>query len=60
MKVRLTIVAEFEPRPEYYAEFTKECILETEQYSLEQVGDIGYLTIFDESEVTTNLKVVEE
>jgi len=59
MKVRLTLVAEFEAEPNHYDEFTKEEVLEVEQDNLDKYGVEFYLAVFDHREVTTNLEVIE-
>lgn len=59
MKIRLTVVAEFEPKPEHYDQFTPGKVLETERANLNDMGIDYYLNIFDEDEIDANLQIVE-
>lgn len=61
MKVRLTIVAEFEPVPGHYLgeDFTPGAILAVEKENLEDMGPSEYLNVFDEEDIEVTLQIVE-
>ncbi|MCA1799976.1 MAG: hypothetical protein LC650_01600 [Actinobacteria bacterium] len=60
MKLRLTVVAEFEPDPKYYEEFTPGVVLATEQANLADMGVEYYLGVFDDDDdIKTTLQIVE-